>query len=370
MSVLLEETTNVEAILADRTLAYNFLLRNVESVLIRDLLTHWVVLAESVDSIGSIWPKVETHISLKAAQKKFKTFLDSFSSTVQLTMDGLNEYLLDQAAKSYTAADRNLKKSIPSDVAEAKLNLEFTSGFTPMSKRWIWELVHAPSPWDGKTILQRFRYLDASERRRLSQILVSALASGEGFPTISARVRSAIRVSASKAETIARSEIMRVSNTSALSAYRKNKAVAGVQIIATLDRVTCVICGAHDRTRWYYEGTPSVNDAPSLPVHPRCRCFYSPISRLWKRLGIEPPFTTRASVYGPVDYKLDYRSWLKRMEKRNTGFALGILGPTRYELWTRGLPIGSMVSRIETGGQISGRILTLDELEAAIDELL
>lgn len=189
-----------------------------------------------------------------------------------------------------------------------------------------------------------------------------------------------------QSQTIARTEIMRVSNSVAERIYNQNTDILkGNQWLSTLDHRTCISCGALDGKIFYFNKGMV---PPPRPLHPNCRCTLVPITKSWAELGAdqkiqEPDASTRPFTYtgdkplpGSRQYLgqkdkwagdiLDtefYPQWLKRMDGQDPAFVKGILGSKRYDLWQSGkIEFKEMVK--------NNRILRLDELGGKIKSKL
>ena len=103
--------------------------------------------------------------------------------------------------------------------------------------------------------------------------------------------------------------------------------------VSMLDDSTCVVCGGYSGT--VYE---DISEAPAVPVHIRCRCFYMPV------LSSNDDVS---DITGET-----YEDWFKR---QLDSVKYKILGPTRYGLYKSGVTDIKSFS----GG---GRKLTLKEL--------
>lgn len=99
------------------------------------------------------------------------------------------------------------------------------------------------------------------------------------------------------------------------------------QYISMLDEKTCKVCGAYSG-----EIFDSLKNAPKLPIHNRCRCYYLPITDV----GSSNP---------------TYTEWFAQ-QADSTQFK--ILGKTRYFLYKSGVDISRFSS--------DGHSLTLEEL--------
>jgi len=158
---------------------------------------------------------------------------------------------------------------------------------------------------------------------------------------------------------IARTEIMRVSNSVSQAIYEANKdIIKGLEFCASLDDRTCLACGAMDGKVFYFEkGRISTNQRP--PLHPLCRCCMLPITKSWRELGVkadEVPPSTRASFSGQVPATEKYGNWLRRMNIEDPAFVKNILGPKRYDLWNQGKLVLTEMAK-------DNRVLSLADLE-------
>lgn len=185
-------------------------------------------------------------------------------------------------------------------------------------------------------------------RTQLSQSILL----GEGIPQAAARLQSQFGIAMRAAETLARTEIMGVSNAAHRRYYRANAdIVKGLQHCATLDDRTCPQCGLLDGEVYRDEAR-----APILPVHPNCRCVYTPVLKSWRELGIsvdEDP-GWRASMDGYVPSTLRYRDWF---DMQSEEWKRRWLGPTRYRYYReKGLAINKLFNP-------RGRHMTIDKLK-------
>ena len=106
-------------------------------------------------------------------------------------------------------------------------------------------------------------------KKKLAFELRDGLMKGEGIPKLQNRIRQVFEVSKSRAEMIARTESIRVFNTSAVRRYEQ----AGIRKwrwVTALDERTCSICFPLNG-RVY-----RIGEAPP-PAHPRCRCTVVPV---------------------------------------------------------------------------------------------
>lgn len=208
-------------------------------------------------------------------------------------------------------------------------------------------------PLGGERWTVRFKKNAAEMRKALRREMAKSIALGEGMEQAALRITDNIRkMGMNRATMIARSEIQRVANTTALRTYQANQdVIKQLEWVATLDGRTCPICGSKDGETWRIDKPPSVPP----PVHPACRCILAPITRSFRELGLdedELPATTRASMDGQVPATQNYPDWFR---KQPAAFQRDVLGPARFKLYRQGAAdFDDMVK--------SNRVLSVDEL--------
>lgn len=148
-----------------------------------------------------------------------------------------------------------------------------------------------------------YRYSEAFQAEATA-IITTGLLQQWGIPKVARALRDRLSVLKSKAETIARTEVLHSFNAAATSNYARNQ-IEYVQVIATVgDLRTCALC----RTR-------NLNVYPigkvSVPFHPRCRCFLMPYQKGWRSSGLINETWER-------EY---YQQGFKADDKKNIGLA-------------------------------------------------
>lgn len=81
---------------------------------------------------------------------------------------------------------------------------------------------------------------------RLKVVLMDALADGLSIPKIRDRIETAMKVTESMAERIARTEVLKASNRGVLIGMQQSGVVEGKQWLATFDKRTCPRCAEMD----------------------------------------------------------------------------------------------------------------------------
>lgn len=147
-----------------------------------------------------------------------------------------------------------------------------------------------------------------------------------------------------------RTVLQAFANESRNAFFKDNdKIFSGYRWLATLDLRTCVLCGSFEEK---YRFTADVDDIPSIPVHPNCRCIVIPV--------IKSEFANldyngeRASMDGPVGSKTTYSQWF---DGQSEARQRDILGPSRFDLYKQGYKVKDFVS--------GNKIMTLKELADA-----
>lgn len=141
----------------------------------------------------------------------------------------------------------------------------------------------------GQSFSERMASYTADMQKEILDILTNGMAKGASIADLTQDLRTPLQIGRRHAERLARTEVMHASNTAALKTYSSMPdVVSGIQYDATLDVRACALCGSYDGQKFYYEpkaGEKGIEDAPKLPVHPNCRCFYAPLSKSWAELG-------------------------------------------------------------------------------------
>lgn len=121
--------------------------------------------------------------------------------------------------------------------------------------------------------------------------------------------------------------------------------------VATLDRRTCVRCGALDGEEF------PLDSGRRPPLHLSCRCVTVPVLKAWKAFPEEFRRASKADDFtGQVPATLTYNEWLA---ERSAAFQDDVLGPSRGKLFRTGkIDLDGFTDR--AGGE-----LTLAELRAA-----
>ena len=229
------------------------------------------------------------------------------------------------------------------------------------------------NPFQGETLKGWAKVQRAGTVRRVRQVVQRGMMEERGSSWLVRQVRGGNGVrgvwqtTRRNAEAIVRTAVTEVATQAQLLTYRSNPlVVAEVEIIATLDNLTCPICQALDGK---IQDAANPRDVPAF--HLRCRCTLVPVVN-WKGLGLDPPESgerfardqdarlrgeslskQRTQVPGDTTYE----TWLRGQKPE---VVRDILGPGRAKLFLdRKMRLDRMIST-------DRRILTLSELEAKL----
>lgn len=182
--------------------------------------------------------------------------------------------------------------------------------------------------------------------------LARGLAEGASVPRLARMLREATAIHETyrgRMVAIARTEVQRIANDVAMASYAANDDIlSGVQWLATLDTRTCLVCAPRHNEVYRLTG---LDRRP--PLHPRCRCFLTPVVRPWSELGGRVPRAARGAYTGQPANDTDFDAWLRR---KPAAVAREVLGDARYALWRDGVALDRF-----TDGR---RVLRLGELSA------
>lgn len=114
---------------------------------------------------------------------------------------------------------------------------------------------------------------------RANALVEQGLLNNWGAARIARGIRNELGTLKSRAETIARTEVIRAQFESSIDRYER-QGVAWVQLEAVGDDRTCPICAF--RSGMAYKRTEARG---IIPAHPRCRCYALPLNPSWLTEG-------------------------------------------------------------------------------------
>lgn len=225
-------------------------------------------------------------------------------------------------------------------------------------------------PFDGILLKNALEGIETGRQRRIDQTIRRDYVMGkttdeivrELYGTRAARYRDGIMPAYTRKDVanIVRTAVAQVASAAREKLFEENEdIIRGVQVVGTLDSHTCEICAAYDGMVFDL----GVGVGVRIPLHFSCRCTTIPVLKSWKEMGSkvdvsDMPPGTRASVNGQVPATLDYGQWLSRQP---TSLQREILGPGRYELFRKGVPVTAFVS--------DGKALTLEQIRAEVGDI-
>jgi SPP1 gp7 family putative phage head morphogenesis protein len=172
-------------------------------------------------------------------------------------------------------------------------------------------------PIDGKFVKDMFDQMSAATANRVNQQIMIGVTGGETLDQVITRIRGTrakhfsdgvLNTGRREIETIVRTAIAGVSDNVRQATFEANAdLLKGWVFVATLDLKTCLVCAHLDGNVY------PLRDGPRTPLHPRCRCSRSPVTKSWKELGLslrEVPEGARASMDGQVPAATTLADWI------------------------------------------------------------
>lgn len=182
---------------------------------------------------------------------------------------------------------------------------------------------------DGSTLGELFATIPQVTTDAMTMAMVQGISLGEGPRTVARRVRKVADIGRQRAETIARTEMIRSAREAQRQLYTQNMAVQGYRRQATQDIRVCLACLA-------LSGTLHKTDE-IMPSHPNCRCVMIPATLSWAEItGDSSIPDTRPEVASPERIL----AGLSESDK------LAIMGPQRYAMYKEGKPLADFVQVI------------------------
>jgi len=292
--------------------------------------------------------------------------------------------LLQEIRDIRKALFSSLRKSSRLNLMElAKAEQIFTKGllksalpiqldFAAVSVKTLNALV-TQQPFSGgahaaKTLAQWWSSVAAADQGRITGAIQLGMIQGESVPAMVGRVMQSQSLTRANAETVIRTAVNHVSNSSRKEFFKENSDIVTITMwTSTLDGRTTLVCmdrdGCHDSVTGEMKGVPEPHlDPPGAepPAHPRCRSIKIGILNAE---GISKQLPDRAFVRDArtkkqmaKDFRADARTkaskaqW-KRMstKQRNRAIArqklawtkenIGFVAPkVNYETWLRRQP--------------------------------
>jgi SPP1 gp7 family putative phage head morphogenesis protein len=243
--------------------------------------------------------------------------LKKFSAEgTQITIDGQTE--------AATLANDATQSLVEAAAGKKPANVSIDTSWTNLPDEQLQAFVGFAG--DGSPLAELFNKIPQVTTDAMQMALVQGISLGEGPRTVARRVRKAADIGRQRAETIARTEMIRASREAQRQLYTQNPAVQGYRRQATQDARVCLACLA-------LSGTLQATDT-IMPSHPNCRCVMIPATMSWAEItGDDSIPDTRPEVATPERIL----AGLTDAEK------MAIMGPARFELYKNGKPLLDMV---------------------------
>lgn len=123
---------------------------------------------------------------------------------------------------------------------------------------------------DNKTWLDRLIKNKSDTGKKLMKTVKDFLNGDISINDIKDKLTKIIRYDLYKDKRLFENEIARVTNTLKINNY-KRMGIKKVRRCAVLDARTCDVCASEDGTVYF------INEAPNLPEHIRCRCYWEKV---------------------------------------------------------------------------------------------
>lgn len=181
---------------------------------------------------------------------------------------------------------------------------------------------------DGGTLAGHLRStLPADTVDAIRQTLNRGLAEGHGIDRMRRAVTRDMQLTRTRAETILRTESLRVYREVHRQTYEANAdTLEGWVWHANLDGATCLAC-------WVMNGTLHPVGS-TLDGHPRCRCVMVPRTKSWADLGVDLPDRRPKLVEGA-----------RILEAQPSDVQCAVMGPAKFQAFRDGMPLEDMVGR-------------------------
>jgi SPP1 gp7 family putative phage head morphogenesis protein len=183
---------------------------------------------------------------------------------------------------------------------------------------------------NGSPLGELFATIPQTTADAMTMAMVQGISMGRGPIAIARQVRLVADIGRRRAETIARTEMIRSAREVQRQLYIENPGVTGYRRQATQDSRVCLACLA-------LSGTLHRTDE-IMPSHPNCRCVMIPQTLSWAELTGDP---TLPDTRPPVATPERILAGLSESEK------LGIMGQTRYGLYQNGMSLSNMVDVVQ-----------------------
>lgn len=131
--------------------------------------------------------------------------------------------------------------------------------------------------FNGLTLAEMFNSMSVKDADKIYTTVAKSILSGSTPQSLKKAVQHVFDVSNYTAKTVGLTCANGISNDARLATFAQNDdVVKGVEILNSLDGRTCPTCSQIGGLRFAVDA----KNIPVLPVHPRCRCCYIPVTVL------------------------------------------------------------------------------------------
>lgn len=183
---------------------------------------------------------------------------------------------------------------------------------------------------DGSPLAVLFDEIAQSVPDALRFTLSSGIAQGRNPRAVARDMRTLATLPQRRAETIARTEMLRASREAQRRMYQGSPAVTGYERVATQDARVCLACLALSGT---IHATSEI-----MPSHPNCRCVMVPRTPSLAEITGDPSIPDLR----PDPIRSD--DIIRGLTKDEL---IGIMGPKRFAMWEQGTPLVNMVGVVQ-----------------------
>ena len=284
-----------------------------------------------------LWMRQRIIDNINELGRNLQAFADEGT---QITTDGQTE--------AATLANDATQSLVEAAAGKKPANVSIGTSWTNLPDEQLQAFVGFAG--DGSPLVELFNKIPQVTTNAMEMALVQGISLGEGPRTVARRVRRAADIGRQRAETIARTEMIRSAREAQRQLYTQNPAVQGYRRQATQDSRVCLACLA-------LSGTLQATDT-IMPSHPNCRCVMVPATMSWAEItGDDSIPDTRPPVATPE----------KILAGLSDADKLAIMGPARFEMYKNGKPLLDMVQiKEDKDWGPTTRVLPLKDIGGAL----
>lgn len=199
---------------------------------------------------------------------------------------------------------------------------------------------------DGSPLLDTFRLAVGPLSDELAGVLYGGIAAGQNPRQVAREVSARIGVRRARAESIARTEMIRAYREASRRTYEANSGILeGYVRLCARDSRVCPAC-------WALHGT-LYPTSERMPTHANCRCVMVPRTRTLSEITGDEEIPDERPVYE------DGETLFARLSNEEQREALG---PERYRLYQSGVSLSAMVRVERSKWGPTTRVLPVEQI--------